>query len=105
MKKTIAATLLIAFVLGMGLVSQKITSPSTRGPASEKADPSAHFTCKFETGGVGGVGVGHTKHEAFASAAEKCFDLSVGLFERVRGKINMDRGQDFIDSCANLTCI
>ncbi|MCB0384313.1 MAG: hypothetical protein KDD43_02895 [Bdellovibrionales bacterium] len=64
------------------------------------------FTCKFQTGDVGTVvGIGPSKHAAQADAAEKCFDRRVSLYEQARGqKVDMDRGQLFIDACVNLTC-
>ena len=64
------------------------------------------YTCKYHSGDVGTiVGMGTTKHAAHADAAEKCFDRRVSLFEKVRGQaVDMNRGQDFIDSCVNINC-
>lgn len=72
---------------------------SERGPAKV-------HTCRYITGDVGTIiGRGSSKNEAFADAAEQCFDRRVKLFEQVRGQaVSMDRGQDFIESCVNLQC-
>ena len=51
------------------------------------------------------IGIGDTKASALGDAIEKCFDARVEAFEKMRKTtVDMDRGQDFIDSCANIRC-
>ena len=89
-------------------VGHQQTKPAVKKVHPEqtaKQAPRTYF-CKYRSGDVGTiVGMGTTKHAAHADAAEKCFDRRVSLFEKARGKsVDMDRGQDLIDSCVNITC-
>lgn len=106
------ALTVIATVLFL-LAAHEALANGTRhfGSVSSHAEPEKHeapktFVCKYISGDVGTiVGKGDSPHAAQADAAEKCFDKRVSLFETVRGQhVDTDRGQDFIDSCVNLTC-
>lgn len=93
----ITQLILLLFVSAESLALQV-----TRTPNSEPKT----FTCRYLSGDVGTiVGKGSSKNEAFADAAEQCFDRRVSLYENLRQKqVDMDRGQDFIDSCVNIQC-
>ena len=89
-------------------VGHQQTQPAIKKVVPHEAakQPARTFTCKYRSGDVGTiVGMGSSQHAAHADAAEKCFDRRVSLFEKARGKsVDMDRGQDLIDSCVNITC-
>ena len=101
--KSFLLALSMLFCLSLGTdVSE---TPASRAPSSESKEVK-QATCRYISGDVGTIiGRGASKNEAFADAAEKCFDRRVQLFEQVRqATVDMDRGQDFIDSCANISC-
>lgn len=67
----------------------------------------AEVSCEYRSSDLPRPIVGHgsSKAEAMGDAIEKCFDARVEMFERIRKTVvDMDRGQDFIDSCANIQC-
>ncbi len=63
-------------------------------------------TCKFETGDIGTViGHGETRNQAYGDAIEKCYMKREALFERARAHVvDVERGQDLIDSCSEMKC-
>lgn len=94
------AWIILNVILALAISFQALADSSPRAPASS-------YTCKYRTGDVGEIiGTGSSKSEAFKDAVNTCFDRRVSLFEKNRGvKVSMDRGQDIIDSCINLTCL
>lgn len=65
----------------------------------------ASVKCKYSSGDIGSIiGHGSTHEEAYADAAEKCFDQRVAMYTASRGSLTEDRGLDFIDSCINIQC-
>lgn len=70
------------------------------------AAPGDKSTCKFETGDVGTViGRGDSHNQAYGDAIEKCYMKREALFEKARAHVvDIERGQDLLDSCSTLTC-
>lgn len=63
-------------------------------------------TCKLETGDVGTIiGRGETQNKAYGDAIEKCYMKREALFEKARAQVvDIERGQDLIDSCSEMKC-
>ncbi len=101
-----ALLLVLNVIFCLGLSTQALAMNVTRAPNSETKTLTKEATCRYISGDIGTIiGRGSSKNAAFADAAEKCFDRRVQMYEQVRqATVDMDRGQDFIDSCANITC-
>lgn len=62
-------------------------------------------TCELETDLGTVTGIGETKNKALGNAIEKCYLQYEAEFENARKQtVDMDRGQDFIDTCSEKKC-
>lgn len=96
---------LLGLVTGFTLYCVRLQEAPMTSPREPSSTPSG-YTCRLHTNDVGDiVAHGSTKNEAYANAAEKCYEKRESQYRQIRHKNpGMDQGEDMALSCVNLSC-